>query len=776
MRERKFVSMRNLILILIIIGVTSWIGIADSDIKVKADTLTEPIPINQVFPDASLAEVIRANLGKGSVTDTVSQSELDSITTFTAEGKGINAIEGVQYLNNVTSLSLSSNAISDISPLSGLVNIDNLQLGSNQIEDISPVSGLSNLRLLTLENNMITNIAPISGLNRLSLIDMSSNNISDISSLANLPNPTGLRIFLNSNNISDISPLSGLTELTILELNSNNISDVSGLSNLTNLKRLYLSSNSIKDISPLSSMGNITVLQLSNQQIQNEAINFQGNIVIPNEIKDTTGTLVAPSSISDGGSYVAPNVTWDLASYLSEVSYEFSQSVSLGSATTTYSGTVRQPLNEIPATYDAIFIVDGAEQGRQELTAGSLLEEPTALTKEGYTFTGWYDTETGGNKWDFATDTMPAGNLTLYAQFSVNSYEATFDVDGTTTTQTVVYGELLEEPAAPTKEGYTFTGWYDAKTGGNEWDFGADTMPAENITLYAQFSVNSYVATFDVDATTTTQTVAYGDLLEEPAAPTKEGYTFTGWYDAETGGNEWDFATDTMPAGNLTLYAQFSVNSYVATFDVDGITTTQTVAYGELLEEPTAPTKEGYVFKGWYDAETGGNKWDFTADTMPAENLTLYAQFSIEGFEATFDVDGTTTTQTVAYGDLLEEPEPPTKEGYTFEGWYDAETGGNKWDFATDTMPAENLTLYAQFSVNSIPDGNDDTPNQGPDDKSTDSGNEITPDSESPLQIESTSSSNKILPRTGNEENGLDLFAGMILLGASLLLLHKKRV
>ncbi|EFS04612.1 internalin C2 [Listeria seeligeri FSL S4-171] len=84
--------------------------------------------------------------------------------------------------------------------------------------------------------------------------------------------------------------------------------------------------------------------------------------------------------------------------------------------------------------------------------------------------------------------------------------------------------------------------------------------------------------------------------------------------------------------------------------------------------------------------------------------------------------------------------------------------------------------MYAQFSVNSIPDGNDDTPNQGPDDKSTDSGNEITPDSESPLQIESTSSSNKILPRTGNEENGLDLFAGMILLGASLLLLHKKRV
>ncbi|PSA45525.1 hypothetical protein AF276_00100 [Listeria monocytogenes] len=295
---------------------------------------------------------------------------------------------------------------------------------------------------------------------------------------------------------------------------------------------------------------------------------------------------------------------------------------------------------------------------------------------------------------------MPARDLTLYAQFSINSYQATFDVDGTTTEETVDYQVLLTEPTAPTKEGYPFTGWYDAKIGGTEWNFSTNVMPAHDITLYAQFSVNSYQATFDVDGTTTEETVAYQELLTEPPAPTKEGYTFTGWYDAKTGGNKWDFTANTMPARDLTLYAQFSVNNYQATLDVDGTTTEETVAYQELLTEPTAPTKEGYTFTGWYDAKTGGTKWDFTTNTMPARDITLYAQFSVNTYQAAFDVDGTTyTEETVTYQSLLTEPVEPTKADHTFTGWYDAKTGGNKWDFSTDRMPARDITLYAQFSA-----------------------------------------------------------------------------
>lgn len=119
--------------------------------------------------------------------------------------------------------------------------------------------------------------------------------------------------------------------------------------------------------------------------------------------------------------------------------------------------------------------------------------------------------------------------------------------------------------------------------------------------------------------------------------PTKDGYTFDGWYDAETGGTKWNFATNKMPAKNVTLYARFTVKSYTATFDKDGTTTTQTVNYDSLIQEPTAPTKDGYTFTGWYDAETGGNKWDFAANKMPAKNVTLYSRFSTNAYTATFD-------------------------------------------------------------------------------------------------------------------------------------------
>ncbi|EBF5196310.1 LPXTG cell wall anchor domain-containing protein [Listeria monocytogenes] len=350
--------------------------------------------------------------------------------------------------------------------------------------------------------------------------------------------------------------------------------------------------------------------------------------------------------------------------------------------------------------YTATFNNDGTTT-TQTVDYQEALTEPTEPTKDGYTFDGWYDAQTGGTKWNFATNKMPANNITLYARYSVKSYTATFDKEGTTTTQTANYDSLLTEPAAPTKDGYTFDGWYDAETGGTKWNFATNKMPAKNVTLYARFTVKSYTATFDKDGTTTTQTVNYDSLIQEPTAPTKDGYTFTGWYDAETGGNKWDFAANKMPAKNVTLYARFSTNAYTATFDKEGTTTTQAVDYDSLLTEPTAPTKDGYTFDGWYDAETGGNKWNFATNKMPAKNMTLYARFSLKAYTATFNVEDTTTTQAVDYEALIEEPTAPTKEGHTFDGWYDAETGGNKWDFAANKMPAKDVTLYARFTVKS---------------------------------------------------------------------------
>ncbi|MGC9273220.1 InlB B-repeat-containing protein [Listeria ivanovii] len=673
MKAKRHLWLKSVFIAILLIGSSTWVNI-NHGMKVEAASITQPTPINKIFPDPALAEVIRSNLGKANVTDTVTQTDLDRLTILAAGGAGIKTIEGVQYLSSLTSIYLNDNQISDISELADLTNLNWLVLWGNQISDIGPLANLTNIGRLYLSDNQI----------------------SDISPLANLTNIIWLEA--NNNNLSDISVLANLTKLERIYLNNNELSDLSALKNLTSLTNIEVTDNQISDISPLASLTKLRDLKVTNQTFTNSPINFQSTITIPNAIKDATGALIAPSTISNNGSYASPDITWNLPSYVSEVSYSFSQSVTIGNATGTFSGTITQPLN--PALYTVSYHIDGTETSEQ-VQAGSLLTEPATPVKPGHNFIGWFDKEVGGNKWDFATDYMPANNLALYAQFNVASYTATFDIDGTTTTQKVNYQDLIQEPTSPTKEGYTFKGWYDAKTGGNKWDFATNKMPDKDLTLYAQFDLNNYDVTLDSNGTTTTQKVNYGELIPEPPTPTKPGYSFTGWYTAKTGGDQWDFATDKMPAKNLTLYAQFTINSYTATLDVDGTTTTQKVDYDSLIPEPTSPTKEGYTFKGWYDAKTGGKKWDFTADKMPASNLTLYAQFTINSYTATLDVDGTTTTQKVDYDSLIQEPTSPTKEGYTFKGWYDAKTGGKKWDFTADKMPANNLTLYAQFTINS---------------------------------------------------------------------------
>ncbi|EGK2527162.1 LPXTG cell wall anchor domain-containing protein, partial [Listeria monocytogenes] len=232
---------------------------------------------------------------------------------------------------------------------------------------------------------------------------------------------------------------------------------------------------------------NIINISLENQQIENKPINYQTNLVLPNTVKDNTNTLVTPETISDNGNYTSPNMTWDLPNYKNQVSYTFNQEVTVGCVTTPFSGTVSQPLKQAPVAYNALFNADG-EETIETVEVDTLLTSPAAPTKEGYTFTGWYDAPTSGNEWDFATDKMPANDLTLYAQFSINQYTVTLDVDGKISSQKVAYQEFAQAPSNPTKEGYTFTGWYDAPTGSNKWNFASSKMPANDITLYAQFT------------------------------------------------------------------------------------------------------------------------------------------------------------------------------------------------------------------------------------------------------------------------------------------------
>ncbi|EHB7120786.1 LPXTG cell wall anchor domain-containing protein, partial [Listeria monocytogenes] len=519
--------------------------------------------------------------------------------------------------------------IEDISPLASLTSLHYFTAYVNQITDITPVANMTRLNSLKIGNNKITDLSPLANLSQLTWLEIGTNQISDINAVKDLTKLKMLNV--GSNQISDISVLNNLSQLNSLFLNNNQLGneDMEVIGGLTNLTTLFLSQNHITDIRPLASLSKMDSADFANQVIKKPARNFSKTLSVPNNITSIDGTLVTPKTISNNGTYDAPNVNWSSPSYLPEVRYTFKQDVVVGSTTSSYTGIIIQPLNE-PVDYNVTFNIDGNTSEVKTVTEEDLIPEPANPTKQGYTFDGWYDAETGGTKWDFTTGQMPANDLMLYAHFSVNSYQVNFDIDGAVMNEAVVYDTLLNEPTAPTKQGYTFDGWYDAETGGNKWDFKTMKMPANDVTLYAHFTVSSYQVNFDIDGAVTNEAIVYDTLLNEPATPTKQGYTFDGWYDAETGGNKWDFKTMKMPANDVTLYAHFTINNYQANFDIDGSVTNETITYDTLLNEPTAPTKQGFLFDGWYDAEVGGTKWDFNTMKMPANDITLYAHFSKE--------------------------------------------------------------------------------------------------------------------------------------------------
>ena len=261
-----------------------------------------------------------------------------------------------------------------------------------------------------------------------------------------------------------------------------------------------------------------------------------------------------------------------------------------------------------------------------------IIELPTAPNKTGYTFKGWYfDNGIWTNKLEETTyeNIELKNNVTVYAYYEqdvvATKYNITFMAGGQVIETIKTSGnELITLPTAPTKQGYTFKGWYfDENTWTQKLEANTyeNTQLENNVTVYAYYEqdevvVTKYDITFMVDgqAVDTIKT-AGNEQITLPTAPTKQGYTFKGWYFDE---NTW---TQKLEANTYENKQDVVATKYNITFMADGqVIETIKTSGNELITLPTAPTKQGYTFKGWYFDE---NTWTQKLEANTYENKTM---------------------------------------------------------------------------------------------------------------------------------------------------------
>ena len=308
---------------------------------------------------------------------------------------------------------------------------------------------------------------------------------------------------------------------------------------------------------------------------------------------------------------------------------------------------------------------------------GATLPAADDMTYTGHTFKGWYDNENLTGSPVTAIGGAETGNKEYWAKWEINQYTITFDTNGGSEIAPITqdYGTEITAPDNPTRKGYTFKGW-DKEI--------PKTMPAENITVTAQWEINQYTITFDTNGGSEIAPITqdYGTEITVPDNPTRKGYTFKGW-DKEI--------PETMPTENMTVKAQWEINQYAITFDTNGGSEIAPITqdYGTAITAPADPTREGYTFIGW-DRDI--------PEIMPAENITVTAQWEINRYTITFDTAGGSEIAPITqdYGTNITAPADPTREGYTFIGWDKA---------IPTTMPAENITVTAQWKDSEKPTG-----------------------------------------------------------------------
>ena len=270
--------------------------------------------------------------------------------------------------------------------------------------------------------------------------------------------------------------------------------------------------------------------------------------------------------------------------------------------------------------------------------AGSGLDGTTIVlaantfSEPGYTFSGWTDgsaTYAAGATYTLASN---GSAIVLTATWTANATDAvTFNSEGGSTvgSESGLQGTTITLPSAPSRAGYVFDGWFAGPSGGS-----ALTSPytlAGSVTLYAQWTANATdTVTFNSEGGSTvgSESGLQGTTITLPSAPSRAGYVFDGWFAGPSGGSA--LTSPYTLAGSVTLYAQWTPNATdTVTFNSEGGSTvgSESGLQGTTITLPSAPSRAGYVFDGWFAAPSGGSA--LTSPYTLAGSVTLYAQWAV---------------------------------------------------------------------------------------------------------------------------------------------------
>ena len=200
-----------------------------------------------------------------------------------------------------------------------------------------------------------------------------------------------------------------------------------------------------------------------------------------------------------------------------------------------------------------------------------------------------------------------------------------------------------------------------------------------------------------------------GITAEKVASATKAGNIFKGWNTKKNGTGE-AFGEGSVPTDDITVYPVFAAACTIQVHQEDGTTTKLEVEKGQAIREnlPAAPTKEGYLFKGWNTSADGTGE-TVTADTVITENMDLYPIFEedippVVEVRVVFDVDGQKSEVKVVKGEAIGSnlPVNPEKEGYTFKGW-NTKADGTGEAVTAETVATDEMEVYAVFEQNPAP-------------------------------------------------------------------------